>query len=80
MSFVEAITNVVAGCFLALLTQILLFPIFALRLTLAENMAIAAVFTIVSIIRSYVLRRLFESIRLRGSAGTRLPPGSTSQA
>jgi hypothetical protein len=67
MSFVEAIANVVFGYGIALLTQMLLFPIFGLRLALAENAAIAGAFTIVSIIRSYVLRRLFEGIRLHGS-------------
>jgi hypothetical protein len=80
MSFVEAIANVVFGYGIALLTQMLLFPIFGLRLALAESAAIAGAFTIVSIIRSYVLRRLFEGVRLRGSDEARLPPGSTLEA
>ena len=36
-----------------------------LSTTLAENMAMGAIFTVVSIARSYCLRRLFEAVRLR---------------
>ena len=63
MSLVEATTNVVVGYLLAIATQILIFPIFGLHTTLAQNLKMGAVFTVVSIARSYVLRRLFEAIR-----------------
>ncbi len=83
MSLVEAVANVIVGYGVAVITQILIFPIFGLHTTLAQNLKMGALFTIVSIARSYVLRRLFEAIRLRpmkpplmssgGSAGRRLP-------
>jgi hypothetical protein len=38
-------------------------PIFGLSTTLAESMAIGAIFTALSIVRSYALRRMFEAIR-----------------
>ncbi len=62
MSLLEAATNVLAGYGVAVLTQTLLFPLFGLRLAVKENLAIAGVFTVVSIARSYLLRRLFESL------------------
>ncbi len=65
MSLMEAITNVVVGYGIALLTQLLLFPVFAVRLEWGQNVSIAAVFTIVSLVRSFALRRLFERLRLR---------------
>ena len=65
MSLVEAIANVVVGYGLAVLTQILVFPLFGLRTTLSEHLAIGGVFTIVSLGRSYPLRRTFEAIRIR---------------
>ncbi len=64
MSLVEAIANVVVGYGVAVVTQILIFPIFGLQTTLAQNLKMAAMFTVVSIMRSYVLRRLFEAIRV----------------
>jgi hypothetical protein len=63
MSLVEAITNVVVGFAVALLTQIAVFPLFGLKASLLENLMLGSVFTLVSIARSYILRRLFESIR-----------------
>ena len=65
LSLIEAITNVVVGYALAVLTQILVFPLFGFTPSLGENMAIGMVFVGVSLIRSYALRRLFERLRLR---------------
>ena len=65
MSFCEAIANVTVGYGVAVLTQILIFPMFGLHTTLGQNLQMGAVFTVVSIVRSYVLRRVFEAIRVR---------------
>lgn len=65
MSLVEAVTNVIVGYGVAVVTQILIFPIFGLHTTLAQNLKLGLVFTIVSIGRSYALRRFFEAIRMR---------------
>ena len=62
MSLVEAVTNVIVGYGVAVVTQILIFPIFGLHTTLAQNLKMGAVFTVVSIARSYVLRRMFDRI------------------
>jgi len=67
MSLVEAVANVVVGYGVAVVTQILIFPIFGLHTTLAQNLKMGAVFTVVSIGRSYLLRRVFEAIRTRKS-------------
>jgi hypothetical protein len=67
MSLIEAIANVAVGFAVALLTQIIVFPVFDIEVTLGENAAIGALFTLASICRSFVLRRLFEAIRVRGT-------------
>ena len=69
MSLVEAITNVVVGYGVAVFTQILIFPIFGLHTTLAQNLQMGLLFTCVSIIRSFLLRRLFEAIRVAKPEG-----------
>jgi hypothetical protein len=61
---IEAIANVVVGY--SVVTQILIFPVFGLHTTLAQNLKMGAVFSVVSIARSFVLRRIFETIRMRG--------------
>ena len=63
MSLVESIANVIVGYGVAVATQILIFPIFGLHTTLAQNLKMGAVFTVVSIARSYALRRVFERLR-----------------
>ncbi len=64
MSLIEAITNVVVGYGVAVATQMLVFPVFGLHTTLAQNLKMGAAFTSVSLIRSFVLRRVFEAIRV----------------
>ena len=61
MSLVEAVTNVVVGYGVAVVTQLLVFPMFGLTTTLGQNLTIGLIFTLVSLARSYVLRRAFEA-------------------
>jgi hypothetical protein len=63
MSLVESIANVLAGFGVAVAMQIAVFPLFGLRTSLTENLTMGALFTVVSIARSYCLRRVFERIR-----------------
>ncbi|MFC4623807.1 hypothetical protein ACFO1V_00925 [Daeguia caeni] len=69
MSLVESLANVAVGYGIAVVTQMLVFPLFGLSTTLADNMAMGAIFTVVSIARSFTLRRVFEAVRIR-SDGT----------
>lgn len=61
-SMIEAGANVLVGYLVALAAQQLVFPLFGIHTSLAQDSAIAAVFTLVSLARSYLLRRLFERI------------------
>ncbi|XOY54992.1 MAG: hypothetical protein ACMUJK_09255 [Rhodobacterales bacterium] len=65
MSFVEAATNVIVGYVLAILTQLAVFPWFGIEAALGEHLAIGLAFVGVSLARGYLLRRLFEAIRMR---------------
>ncbi|MEQ9636561.1 MAG: hypothetical protein RLW68_10835 [Devosia marina] len=67
MSLVESLANVVVGYGVAVVTQILIFPKFGLHTTLSQNLQMGAVFTIVSIARSFALRRMFEALRMRSA-------------
>jgi hypothetical protein len=65
MSFVEAATNVIIGYVTAVLVQLLTFPMFGIAMSMTDNLAVGVIFTVVSIMRSFVLRRVFEEIRAR---------------
>lgn len=70
MSLVESLINVAIGYVVAVATQIAMFPLFGLEVSLSDNLAIGGLFTVVSIVRSYAVRRLFEAIRVRSFQGT----------
>ena len=65
MSLVESLANVLVGYGVAVATQMVVFPIFSLTVTVTENLLIGLIFTVVSIVRSYALRRGFEALRVR---------------
>lgn len=71
MSLVESIANVIIGYGVAVATQILIFPAFGLHTTLTQNLKMGLIFTGISIARSYVLRRVFEGIRVANHSGDR---------
>lgn len=62
-SFIESLTNVAAGYFVALASQIIIFPFFGIEASLRDNIMIGAWFTVISICRSYILRRIFNGIK-----------------
>jgi membrane protein CcdC involved in cytochrome C biogenesis len=68
MSLVESLANVLVGYGVAVATQMVVFPLFGLAVTVFENLLIGLIFTVVSIMRSYMLRRSFEALRVRQSA------------
>ena len=68
MSLVEAVANVAVGYGVAVATQILIFPVFGLHTTLAQNLKMGAIFTILCRARHntvYAERILMRSLRHR---------------
>ena len=61
-SLIEAWANVLIGYFIALAAQMIVFPLYDIKVTMTQNIQIGLIFTIVSIARSYALRRLFNKL------------------
>jgi len=59
-SAIETVTSVAIGYTVALVGQIVIFPLFGIHNKLSDNMMIAGLFTILSLIRTYFVRRLFN--------------------
>ncbi len=66
-SMLEAWANVAIGYVVALLSQLAIFPLFGIRVTLADNLLIGGYFTLISLIRSYAVRRLFNRMHRHGT-------------
>lgn len=65
MSAVEAVVSTAIGYIVAVATQMVVFPIFGLRVGVIENLGIGLAFTAMSVVRSYLVRRLFERLHRR---------------
>ena len=62
MSLVEAAANVAVGYGVALLTKLIVFTWFGLPAHLHDALAVGGLYTLISLIRSFVLRRFFEAL------------------
>jgi len=59
-SALEALTNIFIGAGAALVAQLIWFPIIGKDFTFFENVITTVFFTLVSFVRSYGIRRLFN--------------------
>lgn len=60
-SFKEACVNVAVGYIIAVAGQLILFPIAWIESELSQNLFVWAGFTIISLVRSYIIRRIFNN-------------------
>tara|TARA_R110001606_G_scaffold4446_3_gene20659 strand:- start:126 stop:338 length:213 start_codon:yes stop_codon:yes gene_type:complete len=61
----EAATNVIIGYLVSVLANVLILPLFGYNVTIGDSFAIGLAFTVVSLVRSYVLRRIFNRLDRR---------------
>ena len=59
-SLIESIIDVGSGYLLAIAIQLLIFPLFGLYPTILDSMGIALIFTVISMLRSWVWRSYFR--------------------
>lgn len=59
-SAVESVANVAIGYVVSLSANAAILPIFGIAISTADNLAIGAIYTAISIARSYCVRRVFN--------------------
>jgi hypothetical protein len=62
MSGVETAVNILLGYTIAIFSQMVVFPLWGLHVTLTQNFGIAASFTVISLVRLYLIRRFFNRL------------------
>ena len=67
MSAVETVANVAIGYAVSLAATALVLPAFGYPVSGSSAVGISAVFTVISLVRSYVLRRAFNWIGMRAA-------------
>jgi len=60
-SLAEIGFNVLVGWIIGLVAQIFFFPLIGIEATFSQNFVSSVVFTVISIVRSYVIRRWFNA-------------------
>lgn len=63
-SFGESVLNTAIGFGVSLAAQWVFLPLLGVTIDLAQNFAFACIMTVISIARQYLVRRLFEALRL----------------
>lgn len=59
-SFIESLANVAIGYLISLISLFVIFPILGISSSTGKNLIITLYFTVISISRSYILRRYFN--------------------
>lgn len=65
MSMMESIINIVVGFGISLTAQVFFLPLLGVTVSFTQNLYFALIMTVISIARSYLLRRLFEALHIR---------------
>jgi hypothetical protein len=65
-SLFETVASAAIGYFVAITTQAIVFPLFGIYLPFHNNVIIGVIFTFVSIVRGFYVRRMFEHLRITG--------------
>jgi low affinity Fe/Cu permease len=61
VSLIEQLLNVASGFVLSVLVWQMVGPLFGYEVTIASNLGITSIFTVVSVIRGYIWRRFFNA-------------------
>ena len=60
-SFMESLTSTTIGIIIGIVLNLTILPIFGYPVSLSDSLWISVIFTVISIIRSYIIRRWFNS-------------------
>lgn len=66
MSWGESASNVAVGLIVSCVANAFVFPAFGFHLTVGDNLLISVIYTAISLVRSYCMRRYFEALREQG--------------
>ena len=60
-SFIETLTSVFVGWLIGVILNMLVLPLFDYNITVVDSLWVSLIFTAISVVRGYVIRRFFNS-------------------
>lgn len=64
-SLIEVFINVGVGFLIGLLSNLIVLPMFGYDVSVLDGIGISVVFTLISVVRSYIVRRFFNFWHLK---------------
>jgi hypothetical protein len=61
-SLIEAITNIIVGYTVNIIANLVIFPLWGWTISVRQSIEIGVLYTIISLVRSYLLRRAFTHL------------------
>ena len=58
---IETLTSVFVGWIIGVILNMLVLPLFDYNITVIDSLWVSLIFTVVSVIRGYIIRRFFNS-------------------
>jgi len=65
MSWLESLINIAVGFGISLAAQMFFLPLLGVAIDFHQNLFFALIMTVISLLRSFLLRRLFEALHIR---------------
>jgi hypothetical protein len=62
-SIIESLANIFLGLIISFLVQLWIYPFLGIEVNLNQNIFITFIFFVVSFLRSYFLRRIFNNLK-----------------
>ena len=59
-SLVESIIQVLTGWGVAIITQLIVYPLMGIEVSIVQNINLSLIFIVVGFVKQYYVRRLFE--------------------
>lgn len=60
-SLIETLTSVFAGWLIGVILNLTVLPLFDYNITIVDSLLVSLIFTVISVVRGYLIRRFFNS-------------------
>ena len=60
-SLIETLTSVFVGWLIGVILNLTILPLFDYNITVVDSLWVSLIFTVISVVRGYVIRRFFNS-------------------
>ena len=60
-SMIETLTSVFVGWLIGVILNLTILPLFDYNITVVDSLLVSLIFTVISVVRGYLIRRFFNS-------------------